>query len=142
MQVSDAMSKDLELVSPDATVREAAEKMKTAGVGSLPVVDNGQLVGIVTDRDITIRATAEGISPEEGRVSEVMSASPDHIFEEDDISVAANLMKTRQVRRLPVLNQDKKLVGILSLGDVAVEGDDKLSGDALEGISQPSEPKS
>lgn len=70
-----------------------------------------------------------------------MSTSPDHVFEEDDISDAANVMKTRQIRRLPVLNRDKELVGILSLADVAVEGNDQLSGDALEGISQPTEPK-
>lgn len=139
MQVKDVMSTDLEVITPDATIQEAARKMSAVNVGSLPVVDNGQLVGIVTDRDITIRATAEGLTPDQCRVSEVMSTSPDHIFDSDDISDAANVMKTRQVRRLPVLNRDKELVGILSLGDVAVEGNDKLTGDALEGISQPAE---
>lgn len=141
MKVKEAMSTTLEVISSDATIQEAAKKMSSVDVGSLPVVDNGELVGIVTDRDITIRATAEGLAPDECRVSEVMSTSPDHVFEEDDISDAANVMKTRQIRRLPVLNRDKELVGILSLADVAVEGNDQLSGDALEGISQPTEPK-
>ena len=141
MQVKDVMTRQVEVVHPDATLAEAAAQMKRLDVGPLPVCDGDQLKGMVTDRDITIRATAAGQDPNATKVADVMTKEVIYVYEDQDLAEAAKLMREHQVRRLTVLNRDKRLVGIVSLGDIAVDtADDKLSGDVLEQVSQPSQP--
>jgi CBS domain-containing protein len=142
MQVRDVMTKGAECVTPFTSLEEAAGKMKTLGVGPLPVCQGGQLVGMITDRDITVRATAEAVPPRLGQVRDVMTPEVVFCFEDQDIQEAARLMKEHQIRRLVVLNRDKRLAGIVSLGDLAVEtGDEKLAGETLEQVSEPARPK-
>ena len=141
MKVSQLMTRDAECTRPDATLQEAAERMKALDVGSLPVCDNDQLVGVLTDRDITIRSISEGHDPRTDRVRSAMTGKVFYCFEDNDVADAAEVMREKQVRRLPVLNHDKRLVGIVSLGDLAVEtGNEELAGHTLEGISEPSSP--
>src|SRR5829696_6661330 len=121
MRVREVMTRGVECTSPDATLQEAAAKMKSLDVGPLPVCDNDRLVGMITDRDITVRATAEGEAPTAVRVRDVMTPDVIYCFDDQDASEAARLMEQNQVRRLVVLNRDKRMVGIVSLGDLAVE---------------------
>ena len=138
MQVKDVMTKDVEVVWPDATLEEAAKKMKSLDIGPLPVCDGEKLVGVLTDRDITVRATAEGRDPKQTKVREVMSKELITIVEDQDVEEAAKLMQSKQIRRVPVLSRDKRLVGILSLGDLAQRTQDsKLAGKTLEEVSTP-----
>src|SRR5688500_12159648 len=134
MQVSEVMTRSAECIRPDATLSEAAKLMRDLDVGPLPVCgDNERLVGMITDRDIVIRAMAEGHDPNQTRVESTMTPGVIYCFDDQDVSEAAELMMDRQIRRLVVLNRDKRLVGIVSLGDLAVEtGDDLLVGNALE----------
>ena len=143
MQVSKVMTRDAECVRPDTTVQEAARKMRDLDVGPLPVCgDNDRLVGMVTDRDIAVRAVADGQDTRTTQVREVMTPDIIYCYEDQDVGEAARLMKENQVRRLVVLNRDKRLVGIVSLGDLAVEtGDEKLAGETLEQVSEPNQPK-
>jgi len=141
MQIKDVMTRGVEVVRPDETLQQAARKMKSIDVGPLPVCDGDRLVGMITDRDIIVRATAEGRDPKTTPVKEAMTPGVVYVFEDQDIEEAALLMRQRQIRRLVVLDNNKRLVGILSLGDLAEDsGDDQLSGDVLEGVSEPSEP--
>jgi len=141
MQLKDVMTRDIEVVHPNATLEEAAAKMDTLDVGPLPVCDGNRLVGMVTDRDITVRATAAGKDPRTTKVREVMTDNVVYCFDDDDTNEAARLMEEQQIRRLVVLDRDKQLVGIVSLGDLAVATqDDQLSGEVLERISEPAEP--
>jgi CBS domain-containing protein len=143
MRVSEVMTPGVECTSADATLQEAAAKMKALDVGPLPVCDNDRLVGMVTDRDITVRATAEGEAPTDVRVRDVMTPEVIYCFEDALIGNAALLMQQKQVRRLVVLNRDKRLVGIVSLGDLAVDvGDEQLAAITLEAVSEPAEPGS
>ena len=138
MKVKDVMTRGAECVRPEATLQEAAQKMKSLDVGPLPVCDNDRLVGMLTDRDITVRAVAEGKDPRATRVRDAMTEGICYCFEDDDVADAARLMKEQQIRRLVVLNRDKRLAGIVSLGDLAVEtGDEHLAGQTLEHVSQP-----
>jgi len=138
MLVKDVMSHEVQVTQPHATLREAAELMKVLDVGPLPVCDGDRLVGIVTDRDITVRSVAEGQDCWEGRVRDAMSTDIAYCFDDDDVAIAARLMREKQLRRLMVLNRDKRLVGIVSLGDVAVHtGDDRVSSKTLQAVSQP-----
>jgi CBS domain-containing protein len=142
MQIREVMTKGVEVVRPDETLQNAAQKMKSIDVGPLPVCDGDRLVGMITDRDIIVRATAEGRDPKTTPVKEAMTPGIVYVYEDQDIEEAASLMKERQIRRLVVLDRNKKLVGILSLGDIAADNrDDKLSGDVLERVSEPSEPR-
>lgn len=139
MLVQNVMSRQVQVTQPHSTLREAAELMKVLDVGPLPVCDGDRLVGIVTDRDITVRAVAEGEDCWESRVRDIMSTDLAYCYEDDDVAVAAHLMKQWQVRRLMVLNRAKRLVGIISLGDLAVHvGDSQTSGETLQALSQPS----
>ena len=136
--VKDVMTKGAECVAPSTSLREAASKMKALDVGPLPVCEGDHLVGMITDRDITVRATAEALPPGLGQVRDVMTPDIVYCFEDQDVQEAAKLMKEHQIRRLVVLNPDKRLVGIVSLGDLAVEtGDEKLVGQTLEHVSLP-----
>jgi CBS domain-containing protein/sporulation protein YlmC with PRC-barrel domain len=141
VQVKDIMTRNVEVVHPDGTLWEAAQKMAALDVGMLPVCSGDQLMGMLTDRDITVRATAEGRDPKTTKVHEVMTPEVVHVSEDDDVSEAARIMTEQQVRRLVVLNQSKQLAGIISLGDLAVHtGDTQQAGQTLEGVSEPSEP--
>jgi CBS domain-containing protein len=141
MQVKDIMTRNPEVVRPEATLQEAAKKMKDLDVGVIPVCDGRRLEGMLTDRDITIRAAAEGADPKTTRVQETMTPDVYYVYENTSVEDAALMMMEKQIRRLPVINQDKDLVGIISLGDISVDAEDTdISGSALEEISQPSEP--
>jgi len=139
MQVREVMTRGAECTRPDASLQEAAAKMKSLDVGALPVCgDNDRLAGMITDRDITVRSSAEGESPAEIKVSDIMTPEVVYCFEDDDVAEASRLMKEKQIRRLVVLNRDKRLVGIISLGDLATEmGDERQAGRTLEKVSQP-----
>ena len=139
MHVSDVMTHAAVCARPSDSIAQAAERMRALDVGALPVCgDSDKLVGMVTDRDITVRATAECCDPGGTTVRDVMTPGVIYCFEDQDISEAAKLMEDKQVRRLVVLNRSKQMVGILSLGDVATRNaNDKLSGEALERISEP-----
>jgi len=142
MELRDIMTRDVEIVSASASLKEAADKMKSLDVGLMPVCDGDRLQGILTDRDITIRATAHGRDPKKTKVSDVMSTDLAYCLEEQEVEEAVSLMEARQIRRIPILNQDKRLVGIVSLADIAIHVRDRdLSGETLEEISEPAEPK-
>jgi CBS domain-containing protein len=142
MQLKDIMTHGVEVTSPEATLQEAAEKMRRLDVGPLPVCDGERLVGMLTDRDITVRTVAEGCDPTTTTVREAMTPEIVYCFEDQDIQEAARLMEQYQIRRLPILNRDKRLVGMVSLGDLAVSsGDQPLAGEVLEQVSDPSKPR-
>jgi CBS domain-containing protein len=137
MKVRDVMTERPECIAPTATIQEAAARMKNLDVGSIPVCDNDRLVGVITDRDIALRSVAEGHDPTRDHVRETMSPGIIYCFDDQEAAEAAEIMGEKQVRRLPVLNRNKRLVGIVSLGDLAVETrDDRMSGDALKHISE------
>ena len=142
MQVKDVMTTGVECVCPDTTLRTAAQKMKELDVGPLPVCgDDDRLAGIITDRDIAVRAVAAGLDPDTAQVRDVMTPNIIYCFEDQEVSDAAHMMEQNQIRRLAVLNREKRLVGIFSLGDLAVDGgDEQLSGHTLEAISEPAMP--
>jgi CBS domain-containing protein len=135
MKVRDAMSRSVEVASPQQTIGEIAGIMERQGIGVLPVGDNDRLVGMITDRDIVVRGVAHGKGPE-APVRDVMTPEVKYCYEDDDLEKVARNMGDLQVRRLPVINRDKRLVGIVSLGDVA-RTDDDSAGDAVAEISQP-----
>lgn len=142
MRLNEIMTRDVEVIHPEATVAQAAAKMRELNVGPLPVCDGRRLVGMLTDRDITVRATAKGHDPEHTKVRDVMTPDVVYCFEDDSVEDAAQIMEEKQIRRLVVLNRDKDLVGIVSLGDVAVHtGDEELAGETLEAVSQPAAPE-
>lgn len=128
MTVHEIMTRKVELVNPNISLKEAAEKMRRSNVGILPVGEDDQLVGMLTDRDITVRATAEGRDPRKTTVRETMSERVYYCFEDQDIADAAAIMMDRKIHRLVVLNHKKKLVGICSLGDLLAD-DKKVSHD-------------
>ncbi|MGH9814803.1 MAG: CBS domain-containing protein [Candidatus Acidiferrales bacterium] len=135
MKVKEIMTASLETTRPEATLKEAATQMKENDIGSLPVIQNGKLVGMVTDRDLVIRGMAAGRDPGQTPVQEVMSADAICCSDEQDVKDAAKLMQQRQLRRLPVLNRENKPVGILSLGDLARQTDTGLAGGTLQQVS-------
>ncbi len=142
MQLKDVMTKGVEVIHPGAMLQEAAQHMRRLDVGPLPVCDGERLVGMLTDRDITVRAVAEGRDPRTTKVQDVMTCEVVYVFEDQDVAEAARLMEEHQIRRVVVLNRDKQLVGIVSWGDVAVyTGNERQAGKTLERVSEPAEPK-
>lgn len=139
-RVADVMTRGLRSMSPTDTLQFAAQAMDELNVGTLPVYENERVVGMVTDRDITIRGVAQGLPSDRTPLSEVMSAPVESCHEDDSVEDVMDQMKQRQIRRLVVLDADDKLVGILSLGDVAAKGRAEEAGDALAEISSPAEP--
>ena len=136
-KLSDVMSRDVIVISPEASIHQAAQKMRIGDCGLLPVGENDRLIGAISDRDIVIRAVADNKAPST-KVREVMSEGVFWAYEDDSVDEAARLMSERQVRRLPVVNRDKRLVGIVSLGDFAVEASDMQPvQEALTEVSQP-----
>jgi CBS domain-containing protein len=137
MKVSEAMTREVRLVTPDKPIREAARLMAEMDIGALPVEENDRLVGMITDRDISVRAVAQGRGPDTP-VREVMSSEIKYCFEDQSIDEVTQNMGDLRVRRLPVVNRDKRLVGILSLGDLALEDTSQdEAGEALSQISRP-----
>jgi CBS domain-containing protein len=139
MRVKDVMTRGVACMPPSATLQQAAQKMRDLDIGPLPVCgDNDRLVGMLTDRDITVRAVAEGLDSRTALIRDVMTPTIVYCFEDQDVSEASRLMKENQIRRLVVLNRDKRLVGIVSLGDLAVDAhDEELVGATLEAVSEP-----
>jgi CBS domain-containing protein len=138
MQVFEAMTHEVVSVLPQTSIVDAAMVMKTLDVGPLPVVADGQLVGVITDRDIAVRATAKGFDPRTTEVDMVMTRQVVACREDDDVRTAARLMQEAQVRRLPVVDHSGDLAGIVSLADLALQvGDDELCGETLERVSEP-----
>lgn len=134
MKVSDVMTRDVRMTNPDQTIQEAARIMAEIDSGCLPVAHGDGLVGMITDRDIAVRAVASGMGPDTS-VAQVMSESVKYCYEDDDTGDVCQNLGELQVRRLPVLNRDKRLVGILSLGDIALTDGDGSAGAALSKIS-------
>ena len=137
MRVSEAMTRDVRVANPEQTICEVAKIMKEIDAGSMPVGDNDRLVGVITDRDIAVRAVAEGKGPET-KVRDVMSKEQVmYCSEDDDTSNVAKNMAQIQVRRLPVVNRDKRLVGIVALADIAQNETQGTAGKAVKGVSKP-----
>lgn len=137
MLVKDIMTKNPETLEPNSPIQQAAEKMKQLDCGFMPIAKNEKIVGIVTDRDITIRAVSSGKNMEELTVEEIMTPRSYHVYENDDIKTAAEKMRHHQVRRLVVLNKDKNISGIISLGDIATKCKNwKLDSGIIEDVSE------
>jgi CBS domain-containing protein len=136
MKVSEVMTSDVQTVSADQTVREAAGFMLRAEAGSIPVCEGDRVIGIITDRDIAVRGVAEGRGPDTP-VRELMSDGIICAHEDDDVADVARRMSEEQIRRLPILDHNKRLVGIVSLGDLARESGGEEAHEAFEGVSQP-----
>ena len=136
MPVRDIMTRDVQLLSPRDSLMQAARRMRDDNIGSLPVAEGDRLVGYVTDRDLVVRGLAQGFAPET-QVRDVMTDRVLYCFEDEDIEDAALNMAHNQVRRLPVLSRDKRLVGIVALGDLATKANDSSAEEALEGVSKP-----
>jgi CBS domain-containing protein len=137
MQLKKLMTPAVERLPKDASIQEVARKMKMLDVGMVPVYDDDRLVGMVTDRDITLRVVAEGRDGESTSAQEVMTPEVIYCFEDQSVEEAARVMEKHQIRRLIVLNRDKRLVGIVSLGDLATHSQGKdAAGDALSEISR------
>lgn len=140
MRVSEAMSRGVRLANPGQTICDVAKVMAEIDAGVMPVSDNDRLVGMITDRDIAIRAIAAGKGPDTP-VREVMSQEVKYCFDDEELEDVARNMGDIRVRRLPVVNREKRLVGILSLGDVALT-EEEAAGEAVSGVSQPGGPHS
>lgn len=136
MKISEIMSRDVQVARPEDTLRDAAETMARIDAGSLPVCDGRRLLGILTDRDIVVRGLAKGLGADSG-VTQVMTEGVEYCFEDDDLVEVSDKMAASQIRRIPVVDRDKNLVGIVSLGDVAREARPAEAGDVLEEVSQP-----
>jgi len=141
MNVNSVMTRDVAVVNPTDSVRAAADVLKRLNIGSAPVCNGRRLVGMITDRDIAVRAVADGRDPVNTPVEQVMTRDVIYCFEDQDVQEVADAMASSQVRRMPILNRQHELVGIVSLGDLAVDvSDDEMTGEVLEEVSQPSRP--
>jgi CBS domain-containing protein len=138
MQIKDLMTTDVSFVEPNTPIREIARRMREGDIGSTPVIEDDRLVGMVTDRDIIVRIVAEGMNVETATARDAMSPGILYCFEDDSVEQVLDNMGDNQIRRLPVVNRDKRLVGVVSLGDLSLAGKRKAAGEALQEISQPS----
>jgi len=137
MQVKNEMTTKVEVANPGTSVKEVARKMRDLNIGVLPVCEKDRLIGIVTDRDITVRLTADAKNPATTKVKEIMSRKVESCFEDEEVEKIAEKMESRKVRRLPVINHDEKLVGMLSLADLALRGSRETACEVLEKVSAP-----
>ena len=142
MRLAEIMTTDVEVIGSNASLKEAAAKMKDLHTGLIPVCEGDELKGILTDRDITVRATAEGCSPSKTKVSHIMSKELAYCFEDQEIEEAMSVMEARQIRRFPILNREKRLVGIVTLGDLSVQAwQNILLGETLKDLSLAAMPR-
>ena len=135
MRVTEIMTADVETIAPMATIREAANKMKERNIGALPVSENGQVIGMVTDRDLVLRTIAAGRSPSKTKVKDVMTHDIVYCFADQTVDEACSLMTEHHIRRLAIFNRDRALVGVLSLEDIAIKTDEKLGGRVLKQVA-------
>jgi CBS domain-containing protein len=135
MKVKDAMHRNAEWVEPTTTVSALAKKMRDLDVGSLPVGENDRLVGMVTDRDIAIRAVAEGADPNQVTARDIMSKGIVYCRDDEELEDAVRIMEQKQIRRLPVIDGNKRMVGILSLGDVSHAASHEIAGEVTAAVS-------
>ena len=136
MKVEEVMTRDVAVASPEQSLEQAACLMCELDIGALPVADNEKLVGMITDRDIVIRAVARGMGPDT-KVGEVMTPEVKYCYCDQELTEVSDNMADIQLRRLPVVNRDKRLVGILALGDLATSSENECASEALSGISRP-----
>jgi CBS domain-containing protein len=136
MKVSEAMTRDVRIASPNQTIQEAAKMMADIDAGAIPVGDNDRLVGMLTDRDIAIRAIAQGKGPD-AKVGDIMTSEVRYCYDDQETDEVCRNLGQEQIRRIPVINRDKRLVGILSLGDLAMNDGDGSAGRTLASISRP-----
>jgi CBS domain-containing protein len=137
MKIAECMTQDIEIVNPDQPIREAAQFMLRSDSGVMPVSEGDRLVGMVTDRDIAVRAVAEGLGPDTP-VRDIMSGDVLYCFDDDEVEAVALKMSDSQVRRMPVLSrEDETLVGIVSLGDISRSEQSEAAAVALDGITDP-----
>lgn len=137
-QLRELMTRDVKVITPDMTIGDAAKKMRDGNFGMMPVEENDRMIGTISDRDIVIRAVAEGMDFST-KVRDVMSKGIAWAYEDETVEEATAIMSERQVRRLPVVNRDKRLVGIVALGDIALEHSEiEPAAEALSEISKPS----
>jgi CBS domain-containing protein len=140
MKASEAMTRDVEITRPDDTIEHAARLMAQIDAGALPVGEGDRLVGMITDRDIAIRVAALGKDPRQTRVRDAMTGEVEYCFDDEDVEQVTRRMGQLKLRRLPVMNRDKRLVGLVSLGDVALETGTGRSAETLEQVSRPGQP--
>lgn len=140
MRVSEAMSRDVHICTPGSSIKDCARMMAEIDAGSMPVGENDRLIGMITDRDIAVRAVGAGKGPDTP-VRDVMSTDVKYCYEDEDLDHVAKNMADIRVRRLPVVNREKRLVGIVALGDLAVK-EKKAAAKAVTGVSQPGGPHS
>lgn len=138
MRLSEVMSRDVQIANPDDTLAEAALRMSDHGVGALPVCNGRKVLGMITDRDLVVRGIARHLDAETTQVQRCMTEGVQWCFDDEDVEAAARKMAEHQLRRLIVVDRDKNLVGMVALADVARAASDRLSGDTLESISEPS----
>jgi CBS domain-containing protein len=136
MKIAEAMTRDVRVANPDQTIREAAQMMVQLDAGVLPVGEDDRLVGMITDRDIAVRAVAHGKAPDT-RVRDVMTDDVKYCFEDEEVEDVARNMADIQVRRLPVVSRDKRLVGIVAIADLAASEEPEVVGETVAGISEP-----
>jgi CBS domain-containing protein len=138
MKLSEIMTREVEIIQPDDTLHTAAQKMRDRDIGFLPVCDGESLMGVLSDRDITIRALADGMDINVMLGRDLMTTPAIYCFDDQDVTEAAKIMEENQIRRLVVLNRDdKRLVGVISLGDLARKGITDISGQVLQRVSEP-----
>ena len=138
MKLNEIMTRDVEIIHPEDTLQTAAQKMRDRDIGFLPVCDGDRLIGVLSDRDLVVRALADGVSSSVIVGRDLVTSPAIYCFDDQSLDEAAKLMHDNQIRRLVILNRDhKRMVGVISLGDLAINVDDKLSGDVLQSISEP-----
>ena len=137
MKLKEIMTLDVEVIHPDDSLQTAAQKMQDRDIGFLPVCDGDRLVGVVSDRDIIVRVIAEGMDPKAMIGRDLVTAPVIYCFEDQDVDEAARIMQDNQIRRLVILNRDKRLVGVVSLGDLARNRPADRSGEVLQSVSEP-----
>ena len=138
MKLHEVMTKDVETVHPEDTLQTAAKKMRDRNIGFLPVCDGDRLIGVLSDRDLVVRALADGVNSSVFVGRDLVTSPAIYCFDDQSLDEAAKLMHDNQIRRLVILKRDdKRMVGVISLGDLAINVDDKLSGDVLQSISEP-----
>jgi CBS domain-containing protein len=137
MKLREIMTSEVEVIHPNDTLQTAARKMHDRDIGFLPVCDGDRLIGVLTDRDLITRALAEGTESKAILGRDLVTSPAIYCFDDQNVDEAAKLMHDNQIRRLVILNRDKRMVGVISLGDLAMNIDDKKSGDVLQSVSEP-----